>query len=61
VVYSITLEDLLDDIEKALSDKKVNSMQKLELCHFVDTMLDEKALKDRQKDLIKFGVEFGKR
>jgi len=51
----------LDDIEKALSDKKVNSMQKIELCNFVNLLVDEAQLNDKKKELIKFCVEFGKR
>jgi hypothetical protein len=54
------MEDLNDEINKSLNDKKSNLFQKIETCNFIDQIIQITEFRDRKKEFKTFCLEFGK-
>lgn len=59
VKWSISMDDLFDEVSKSLNDKKVNLVQKIETCNMIDSFTQSAFMKPRKDELKKFCLDFG--
>lgn len=59
VRWTLDMQDLNDEINKNLNDKKSNLIQRIETCNFIDQLIQMSEFKNRKKEFKTFCLEFG--